>query len=398
MAPAPRAGSSRSEALWNMLCFTVGAGMLALPHALLFAGSWFWIPLLGAGALSFYMARLLHRVQLHFWRLGKEVRTYESLCEACGMSRDKSWLWWCTGWMLAVNQTGIALLYVLTICKNLDLLLLREGSTGQAEAPSWQWYPLVGLCAAFLISLGPDLAHVSGSSLVGFLSVLLVGVLIVVAPAPGGPSQGGRVQHPEFRTSHCLTGISTSILAYGGHPVFPSVQGNMLDPSGFSGVLETGFLLMVAGFWTVVATSWRVRGYLVEAYILDSLDASLLRTAAVCGLTLHFVAALPVVLLPAAKFIEDSTLAGAHSRSLRVALVCAVVYAAYQFPSFEDIVSLLGSLTSNFLVFMLPLVLHHLTFPSTSYSRTALHALIFLLSLAVLAVGSSAAISNLASG
>ncbi|CAE7398975.1 AVT3B [Symbiodinium natans] len=366
-----------ANALYNMICFTVGAGMLGLPHALLFARELFIVPVVLGGFLCYYTAEVLHRVQVHHGAC-----SYEAIGAMCG----PAWLPLFIRVTLAANQLGIAILYIITICKNLELLW---GADPHAE-PRWQFFAVVAAITFLPLSCGGRMSGlVSFMSLVGVVSVLAVGLLVVWAAQPRETDAGcvcASVSMPQM-----LSGMGTAIFAYGGHPVYPSVQGSMHVQGDFDLVLKGAFFLMILLFVLVLHSSWRAFGCSVHGYVLDDLDDNIWRSAAVIGITLHLVAALPVVLIPALHAMESAE----ECCALRFAVVTLVTMLAFMLPFFTDFVALIGGLTENALVFLLPLVFHHCTFSHSGVRTAAFHISIALLALAILWLGTVASLDDI---
>jgi len=375
-------GSSVFQAFYNMLCFTVGAGMLGLPHALLFAGELYVIPVLCGGALCFYTALLLHRAQQHH-----EVSSYQALGEACGGKRLKLLI----ACSLSVNQFGIAVLYVITTCQNVELIL-----GGSEAAPRWPLYPLVGAITFIACTRGESIAHISAMSLLGLVSVLAVGGFIVAASTRVEPAAStcAPVAVPQM-----LAGLGTAIFAYGGHPVYPDIQGSMARPADFGSVIRHAFTLMTLLFLMVMFSSWRAWGCSVHGYVLDDLPNTWWRSAALVGMTVHLVSAIPIVLLPMMRCLEAYLKHEGNSRGVRLAIASLAVVSAYFFPFFTDFVALIGGFTENVLVFVIPLLIHHLTFGCSwsfaGLAEMALQGTILTLAAAIFTVGTASSLGNI---
>jgi len=369
-------GSSAAQSLYQMLCFTLGAGMLGLPHAVLFAKEFFFLPVTVGFACCLYSALLLHDVQLQHG-----LKSYQALGDACG----GQWTGVFVGVTLSINQFGIAILYVITVCNNMQLMLGRNETY-----PSWYWYLIVGLVCSVASTRGKGLQHASCISFLGLVSVLAVGVLVLAAPISKEPPK----THP-VGFSQALAGLGVTIFAYGGHPVYPEVQGNMTKPEEFSLVINAAFIVMLVLFLLVTHCSWKASGEGAQVYLLDDLEASWMRSGALAGITVHLIAAIPICLLPMMRYVE-SHCASVSFYLVRVGIVSMAIVIGYLVPFFGDFLSLVGSFSENALVFIFPIVFYHITFKrEVFFLRTLIHIVLLGVSLPIFFVGSSTAVSNI---
>lgn len=380
VAPEPT-GTSRAGAFYNMLCFTVGAGMLGLPHALLFSKSFFLIPVVFGGLLCFHTASLLYQTQVHFG-----VTSYQSLGGACGGKGLQRLV----ATTLSINQVGIGVLYMITVCRNAEMLM--EGNENQ---PRWWLYPVLAAVTFAASSQGESIAHISGMSSLGLLSVIAVGLLVVAAAGQEEPNAG---QCSEVSVPDALAGLGTAIFAFGGHPVYPDVQGSMNVPRDFNSVLRSAFILMTALFIMVNFSAWQAFGYSLQGYVLDDLKSSGWRKAAIVGMTVHLVAAIPIVLLPMMRVVESYI--QVNFQVVRSGIVSMTAIVAYMFPFFSDFLALLGGLTENLLVFFFPVAFYYLAFGRQRGGMglvfAAVHLLTVALASAILVLGTKSSLSNIA--
>lgn len=375
---------SASQAFYNMFCFTVGAGMLGLPHAVLFARGLLVVPVVLSGLLCCYTALLLHRCQLQHG-----AASYQQLGEAIA----GRWASNLVGLALAVNQLGIAVLYVIAVNENVALI-----SGSDASSPTG--FLVIGLFGFICSIRGEGLAHISCISFAGLVSVIAVGVLVTVVAATEAPVEftcEASVALPE-----ALAGLGTAIFAYGGHPVYPEVQGSMAKPKDFGLVIYVSFALMMLLFCVLTQSAWHSYGCTVRGYLLESLDASDWRSAALCGITIHLASAIPIVLMPVMRHIEIALKPYVNFWAVRLAIMTFTASFAYMFPDITDVLDFLGSFSLNALTFFFPIWFYHATFgwSGNFYGilRILFHTLVLFLASAIFVLGSYASFAKIVWG
>jgi len=365
-------GVTPVQAFFNVLCFTVGAGMLGLPHAVLAFGQLWWVPLTACGLACYYTAELLHQVQSQHQTL-----TYECTGHACGGQLVRR----VVAGALSLNQFGIAVLYVITVCHNVQLL---RNVVGQGE---WQLYVVVAVVVFGCILRQQAAACVSAASFVGLASVVLVGYVVVDA-ALHDPAMGGS-EECKVTVGAMAAGAGTTLFAYGGHPVYADVQGHMTAPHRFRNVLTVAFLSMWVGFLLVVHSAWTAFECTAHGYILDNLGGSSLARAGIVGITVHLLSAIPVVLLPVVGIVEKRLPEVPHLL-VRSCMVAAITGVAYLIPSFTQVLSVIGACTENLLVIVLPIWMYHNTFGrlpgAKGVLQVGLDALLCIISFTVLCI------------
>mmetsp|Transcript_13279 Transcript_13279/g.33152 ORF Transcript_13279/g.33152 Transcript_13279/m.33152 type:complete len:357 (+) Transcript_13279:108-1178(+) len=318
--------------------------MLGLPHAVLAFGQWWWVPITACALACYYTAELLHQVQSQHQTL-----TYECTGYACGGQLACR----AVAGALGLNQFGIAVLYVITVCHNVQLL---RNAAGQGE---WQLYVLVATVVLACILRQQAAMCVSVASFVGMASVILVGYVVVDA-ARHDPAMAD-TGHCQVTVSAMAAGAGTTLFAYGGHPVYADVQGHMTNPRRFRNVLTLAFLAMWVGFLFVVDSAWTAFRCSAHGYVLDNLAGSSLARAGIVGITVHLLSAIPVVLLPVVGIVEKRLPAIPHLL-VRSCMVACITGVAFLIPSFTTVLAVIGACTENLLVIVFPIWMYHSTF------------------------------------
>ena len=130
-----------------------------------------------------------------------------------------------------MNQLGIAVLYLVLLADNAAKVLgptalIPTGSEGTNQ----ELWTLLFAALMLPVLLVRSLDNVAWVSAIGFLSIIFLWGLVVVECSEGEGQGGDPVEASWLTVSQALGVV---VFAFGGHPVFPSVQASMKDPRRF---------------------------------------------------------------------------------------------------------------------------------------------------------------------
>jgi vesicular inhibitory amino acid transporter len=164
---------------------------------------------------------------------------------------------------LGVNQTGYAILYLVLLADNMNLLFGAE-LFGSVATTHVIWVAIFAVAVAPVLCI-PRLKEVSLVSAFSFLSIVYVWAMSVVEladrevkPLPNAPA-----------AKQGLLAVSGSlgmiVFAFGAHPLFPSIQSSMAEPEKFARVIYSTQMISFAFFVAVGVLGYHACGVYANA-------------------------------------------------------------------------------------------------------------------------------------
>lgn len=289
-------GTSVTESVLNVVCTTVGVGILALPNALGNAG-WFGLVLIALIALfSAHTAKLLVAC-LHAHELagtGRRYTSYEDVAEAAfGLGGRR---------LVAVLQSvtlfGVCTVFVVLIGDNMSQLV--------TELTLHAWILIFGM-SMIPISWLKGIKEVSILAVLGVLTSFFVAGLVIVK---GFQEQGNASSTPHYDFvvwRNVPRAFNLLVFSFGNHSVLPTIESAMKEPKKFDKVANWSFVIIAVIYALVGAAGYAGFGDVCALHdrVTDLFDSSSVTVKlALAVLTVHLVTAYPIPLQPLILALE----------------------------------------------------------------------------------------------
>lgn len=388
--------SSVSNALFNALCFSMGAGFLGIPHCFSVLGL---VPgivsLVFFAGICSYTSKLLSRCMLYEdeGSCKRRITTYVDLGLVAGGERWKNFV----QIVLGVNQFGIAVLYLVLLADNMNELLgvVFGGSESTSHCI---WVVIYAVAVAPVVCI-PQLRELSIISAFGVFSILFVWVVAMVEMGNGDAKPHPNQEHATRDLLSVSGSLGTLIFAFGGAPVFPSIQTSMKEPSKFTRASFGAFGIMFCVFASVGILGYITFGTQANPDVLKMLPSNIASKAAIIGITAHLYAATPMVLYPLVQLLETRFLGKlpkvitygwfAKSATIRCSVLALAALLAVMVPFFADILSLLGATTETMMVLVFPVIFYEMLYHSqVKRHQRVLHIVVVVFAAYLMTTGS----------
>lgn len=170
------------------------------------------------------------------------------------------------------------------------------------------------------------------------------------------------VQHSATTPLGFASAFGTLVYAFGGHPLFPTLQTDMKEPKKFHISCYTAYVVLVLMYFPVAAGGYFVYGSKVKANVLLSVTPSTALVAVQCLITAHLICGFVIIINPICQELEEvfrvPTAFGPRRVVLRTVVCGAVLLLALLVPRFGAILSLVGGSSMGILAFVCPPLFH----------------------------------------
>eukprot|EP00249_Psilotum_nudum_P018671 c26910_g3_i1 orf=491-1687(+) len=324
----------------------VGAGVLSLPHAMVYLG---WGPGVVVLILSWVITlyTLWQMVEMHEMVPGKRFDRYHELGQhAFG---EKLGLWIVVPQQLIV-EVGVDIVYMVTGGRSLKKF--QETVCGTFKQPGnscrqlgLSIWIMVFASAHFFLSQLPNFNSIAGVSLAAAVMSLSYSTIAWAASASGGRQPGYSYKYPDTSTGNLVFGVFTALgdvaFAYAGHNVvleiqatIPSTPENPSKIAMWRGVV-VAYIIVALCYFPVSFVGYWAYGSTVDDNILISLNhPAWLIAMANLMVVIHVIGSYQIYAMPVFDMLETLLIKKLHlppgiilrlvTRSLYVAFTCFV--------------------------------------------------------------------------
>ncbi|XP_064596406.1 uncharacterized protein LOC135463012 [Liolophura sinensis] len=229
---------------------------------------------------------------------------------------------------------------------------------------------------------------------VGAVAVTLVacGVLLANIAYDGVRQRNVHVQHTIPSLISTCMAFGPIVYAVGGHPVFPTIQNDMKDPTKFDNSVYFSYITILFIYMSVCVSAYFVYGRALQENILLTVSRGPMSYIVQVLITAHLLFGFIIIMNPVCQDIEQLLGVPKHftwKRCLsRSAAVVFAVIIAVSVPSFGVILSLVGGSTMALLIFVCPLIFYHkLSSMEGEWEKMHISMLTKLLNYSVMAAG-----------
>ncbi|KAJ9086678.1 hypothetical protein DSO57_1001469 [Entomophthora muscae] len=346
--------SSSVGAYFNVVCIIAGTGTLNLPEAIGKSG-WVGIVLILVSAVfALYSGNLLIEC---LYATEDRMETFPDVGEAA-FGRAGRIVVQVFSYALMLGVAAVFIMLIALGGQNLGPRLFGVALADQ------HWVMISGLLVMIPYVLFRNMREVGFLSIFGALATLVV-ILVVIFI--------GFLKPPSYTPVHkgvILEGLAPALatisFSFGGNVVYPHVEASMRNPHMWRRMLFMAISTIAAMYLVIGVVGYWVYGSAVKAPITNSLHEGIPAQMATLFITLHVIAAAPILLCSFSLEMEAAFnihrlspikehLARYISRILLVAILTVIVMYV---KSFGALMTLVGALANCMIVYVLPIACH----------------------------------------
>ncbi|KAI9249743.1 transmembrane amino acid transporter protein-domain-containing protein [Phascolomyces articulosus] len=287
-------GGSSWFAYYNIVCLTLGTGMLGLPGACA-RGGWGAVALIIiAMIMSAYSGVILQPCMYK----GKERRlsSYKEIAEEA-FGKIGGWVsFFFTTWIIV----GTPITYVVLAAQNINQLCV--GTAGEIGMVAWTiiWTVMVGIPYIFIKSIN-KIAWVSGFGAIAMTTTIIITVALASIDAPNQVA----VHHDNVIWEGFPVALATIAFGAGGNIVYANTEGQMKNPKQWPIVIIASLATLGAVFVLLAVGCYYVYGVDVVNPAYNSVPDVPARTVAIILVTINVIVSIPILLVPFAADLSD---------------------------------------------------------------------------------------------
>ncbi|KAG0253640.1 hypothetical protein BG011_006253 [Mortierella polycephala] len=342
-------GVSTFKTVASLVCVVGGTGTLGMPRAVAQAG---WLGLLMI-LLALFMSAFTGRILIESLYLKAERRrtSFQEIAkDAFGLFGHH----FAFG-TVAINLFGCAVLYIILSAT------LIETMVQVYLANNTPLYFYIGACTFFVwacLIFTKTMKEVALLSILGVLATIIVvciSIGISVQKALDHAALTSTLHHKLVDWTRLPISLATISFAYGGNAVYPHVEQSMKHPHMWSTALWIALSFCFVMYLSIAIAGYTAFGESTMSPVLKNLPR-----------------AAPILLTSLAMMIEDCIQKRSPSfsqgsvpeqflkRALpRTALMFLVGFVATVVPLFDDVMDLLGAMSTCLLVFVMPILFYY---------------------------------------
>ena len=350
--------TSAWKAAINLVSYMEGAGFLALPYALKEGGISALVGFIIIPIILWYMGTILIGCLYDEDEQGRKIRARSGYKDL--------------GDVFVAKYGG----YMVSGVFNLELFLLSVsyivlcGSVMHHAFPSVPITEVMWICIAGGLVLPTtflkSLSHIAWLSVFSMLALVAVVVAVVWYGAENTNEWDlGTILF--WDAEGMVMSVSTILFSYGAFTIIPSVEKSMAEKNKFSCALSlaNGLSLIMKLYFSVCA--FLSFGVNTNVVILNNLPPGPVHITVACCFVSSCIVSYVLILFPVFESCHDSLTARIQNDKIpsfltyavvRVTIVLLTVMVGILIPNFFIIVSFLGSISSAFLSYIFPFVLH----------------------------------------
>ncbi|KAI9272672.1 transmembrane amino acid transporter protein-domain-containing protein [Phascolomyces articulosus] len=350
-------GGSSWFAYYNLVCLTLGTGMLGLPSAVS-QGGWGAVALIiGALVMSTYGGVILQPAM--YRGKNRRLNSYKELGnEAFGKIGG-----WLSFFFITWVVLGTPVLYLVLSAQNLDQLC--KGTAGELGTFKWTivWAVVVGIPYIFIKTMN----NIAWVSAFGMVAMIVTIIITVVLSGVDYPNQLNN-HHDNVVWDGFPIALSTIAFSAGSNTVYTSVEGSMKTPKQWPKVI-IGCLSTCSIFYLMLAISgYYVYGINVLNPVYNSVPDGPARSVAIVLVTINVIVSCPILLVSFALEVEDMLNITVERfgkkkeflirAAFRTAVMVFITAVGILIPFFGLLMSLIGAFANSSIVFILPVLFY----------------------------------------
>lgn len=190
------------------------------------------------------------------------------------------------------------------------------------------------------------------------LSTTVAVVLILIGTSMDIPTCYEAASYAEVSARQFSLGFGTIVFAYGGHPVFPTIQHDMAEPRYFTKAVILSYAVLFLLYAPVALGGYAVYGTSISDSIISSIQTPTLRLLISVLITLHVLFSILIIINPLHQGVEEFVGVkyefGIGRFVVRTAVLFLTTMAASLLPNFGVFLDLVGSSSMTMLTLVFP--------------------------------------------
>ncbi|KAK6053595.1 transmembrane amino acid transporter protein [Cooperia oncophora] len=150
-----------------------------------------------------------------------------------------------------------------------------------------------------------DLLHLFGYPIHFCISLFAVAIFSMAFHDATQPYAFLAASYTTVTAKQFTLGFGTIVFAYGGHPVFPTIQHDMVKPRHFSKAVILSYIVLFLLYSPVALTGYAVYGTSVSDSIISSIQTPVLRLLISILITLHVLFSILIIINPLHQGVEE---------------------------------------------------------------------------------------------
>ncbi|KAI8070361.1 transmembrane amino acid transporter protein-domain-containing protein, partial [Gongronella butleri] len=361
--------------LFSLSCVVAGSGILSLPYALSRSG---WIGslfLILNALISHYTGCLLIRL-LYMAPKGGRLDGFPEIGHAAFGK---------TGQLVALLFSqlllfGTPIVYFILASSNIRDLLQLVGWSLSFKLCTW----IVSITVGVPFVMVRQMRDVTWMSLIATIASVLLLLIVTVAAAD---DYTGTAVHDVAIPRQLPLAMSTFSFSFCGNVIYPHLEGAMQQPEHWAKVMSVANITVAIMYTTIGFAGYFVYGTQVQNPIFLNLTNLVARNVAIVAVTVHVLLAAPLYLYVFTVRVEAWLLhvvrqtivffryLGQHPVLARVLLrsleICVCALIAMLFPYFSKVMTLIGTVAAEALMFVLPCVFRIKFSISTTHTQAS---------------------------
>ncbi|VDL72677.1 unnamed protein product [Nippostrongylus brasiliensis] len=340
-SPSQQRGFSWWVAAVFIIGETAGSGLVAMPNAIKNTG------LIGGPILLIVLAVVTARTAKQLgdnWLIMQ--RRWPQYLETC---RSPYFAYA----VIQVTLFGGASVFSLLAARNISDLLRLFG------------YPVHFCICLFAVSLflWPFMMlrspmHFWQVSIGAALSTTLAVILILIGTSLDIPTCFPAVSYADVSARQFTLGFGTIVFAYGGHPVFPTIQHDMVEPRKFTKAVVLSYIVLFLLYGPISIAGYAVYGTSISDSIVSSIQTPFLRVMISILITLHVLFSILIIINPLHQGVEEHVGVkhefGPGRFIVRTLVLFSTTLVASLLPNFGVFLDLVGSSSMTLLTLVFP--------------------------------------------
>ncbi|KAK6030356.1 transmembrane amino acid transporter protein, partial [Ostertagia ostertagi] len=322
-----------------------GGGMIALPKALVNAGTW---------AVYRGVCRKPYG-EMAFRACGQRMRIFIAV-------------------MVCLTQFGFATVLILLAAKN-TAILLHFFFTIKIN---FCWLIVIVGLIVWPATMLKSPMHFWQVAVFSALSSSIAVCLLVVGFIHDAPVCAQDTSYRDFDLRSFFMAYGTMAFAFGGHAVFPTIQNDMRKPRLFSRSVWVAYIRGIVIYYVTVAVmGYSIYGASVGDAIIPSVQLQWVQQTVNMMIALHVITTIVIVFSPLTQQVEEILRIPHHFGwqrfIVRSVLFWTVIFVALSLPNFGPLLDLIGASTMSLMTMVMPSIFYLFLYASNIKRKNAIN-------------------------
>nr|CDJ94972.1 Amino acid transporter domain containing protein [Haemonchus contortus] len=190
------------------------------------------------------------------------------------------------------------------------------------------------------------------------LSTTIAVILILIGTSIDIPTCFQAASYTTVTARQFSLGFGTIVFAYGGHPVFPTIQHDMAKPRHFGKAVILSYIVLFLLYSPVALSGYAVYGTSISDSVISSIQTPILRLLISVLITLHVLFSILIIINPLHQGVEEHVGVkhefGIGRVIVRTIVLFLTTFVASLLPNFGVFLDLVGSTSMTALTLVFP--------------------------------------------